>query len=235
MEQPSRDSLIAKRVRGTPVKGSPILDPTDTSLHGTRGLLSQDQVLSEARAKFGTALKCRARGLTSSGSGTMVGFSRYAGTVEDFDVEMNEALIAGQERVLQTTPKVDISEVPCEPASFNTSLKSRPMNYSPESEDRAHSLTMHVFTVSAGMVGVCLTGIGLLRLMVVQTKVQTLGDDLLAVNAILFVICSLLAFGSLKTSLPHTRRRLRFVADVFFLAGLAGMGVICAVIAYAIF
>lgn len=165
----------------------------------------------------------------------MVGFSRYAGTVEDFDVEMNEALIAGQERVLQTTPKVDISEVPCEPASFNTSLKSRPMNYSPESEDRAHSLTMHVFTVSAGMVGVCLTGIGLLRLMVVQTKVQTLGDDLLAVNAILFVICSLLAFGSLKTSLPHTRRRLRFVADVFFLAGLAGMGVICAVIAYAIF
>ncbi len=96
-------------------------------------------------------------------------------------------------------------------------------------------MTMHVFTVSAGMVGVCLTAIGLLRLVAAQTKVQTLGDDLLAVDALLFVVCAFLAFWSFKTNGPNTRRRLRLLVDVLFLTGLAAMGAICAVIAYAIF
>lgn len=104
-----------------------------------------------------------------------------------------------------------------------------------ELEAREHDLTMHVFTVSAGMVGVCLTAIGLLRLVASQTKVQTLGDDLLAIDAMLFVTCAFLAFWSFKTETPQTRRRLRVIVDTLFLAGLAGMAVICAVIAYAIF
>ncbi len=109
------------------------------------------------------------------------------------------------------------------------------MNQLPESEAREHDLTMHVFTVSAGMVGVCLTAIGILRLVAAQTKVQTLGDDLLAINAILFVTCVFLAFWSFKTRSATTRRRLRIIVDTLFLAGLAGMTAICAIIAYAIF
>ena len=102
-------------------------------------------------------------------------------------------------------------------------------------EAREHDLTMHVFTVSAGMVGVCLTAIGLLRLIAAQSNVQTIGDDLLAVDALLFVVCAFLAFWSFKTKEPRIRRRLRLVVDTLFLAALAGMGAICAVIAYAIF
>lgn len=94
---------------------------------------------------------------------------------------------------------------------------------------------MHVFAVSSAMVGVCLTAIGLLRLVVAQTRVQTLGDDLLAVDAMLFVVCTFLAFWSFKTNAPILRRRLRLAVDTLVLAGLAGMGSICAVIAYAIF
>ena len=94
---------------------------------------------------------------------------------------------------------------------------------------------MHVFAVSAGMVGVCLTAIGLLRLISAQTRVQTLGDDLLAVDALIFVTCVFLAFWSFKTKVVRTRRRLRLAVDILFLAGLAGMAAICAVIAYAIF
>jgi hypothetical protein len=109
------------------------------------------------------------------------------------------------------------------------------MQHPPDIEFREHDLTMHVFTVSAGMVGVCLTAIGLLRLIAAQSKVQTLGDDLLAVDAMLFVICTFLAFWSFKTKVPSLRKRLRLVADTLFLGGLAGMGAICAVIAYAIF
>ena len=65
-------------------------------------------------------------------------------------------------------------------------------------EQREHDLTMHVFTVSAGMVGVCLTAVGILRLVAAQTKVQTLGDDLLAINAILFVLRIVLLFVPLN-------------------------------------
>lgn len=109
------------------------------------------------------------------------------------------------------------------------------MEHPSDLEAREHDLTMHVFAVSSGMVGVCLTAIGLLRLIAAQTKAQTLGDDLLAVDAILFVVCAFLAFWSFKTKEPSIRRRLRFVVDTLFLSGLAGMGAICAVIAYAIF
>jgi hypothetical protein len=109
------------------------------------------------------------------------------------------------------------------------------MEPSPELETREHDLTMHVFAVSAGMVGVCLTAIGLLRLVAAQTRIQTLGDDLLAVDAVIFVACAFLAFWSFKTNVPSTRRRLRLLVDILFLSGLAGMGAICAVIAYAIF
>lgn len=109
------------------------------------------------------------------------------------------------------------------------------MEHRPNPEAHEHDLTMHVFAVSAGMVGVCLTAIGLLRLITAQTKVQTLGDELLAVDAVLFVVCAFLAFWSFKTDAPRARRRLRLVVDALFLTGLAGMGAICAVIAYAIF
>lgn len=108
------------------------------------------------------------------------------------------------------------------------------MDRAPNLEGREHDLTMHVFTVSAGMVGVCLTAIGLLQLVASQTKVQSIGDDLLAVDALLFVLCVFLAFWSFKTGLPLLRRRLRLVVDILFLIGLALMAAICAVIAYAI-
>lgn len=104
-----------------------------------------------------------------------------------------------------------------------------------EPEEREHDLTMHVFAVSAAMVGVCLTAIGLLRLITAQTKIETLGDDLLAVDAVTFVVCTFLAFWSFKTRTPRTRTRLRVLVDTLFLGGLAGMGAICAIIAYAIF
>ncbi len=105
----------------------------------------------------------------------------------------------------------------------------------PGGESREHDLTMHVFTVSAGMVGVCLTAIGILRLVASQTKVQTLGDDLLALDALLFVACACIAFWSFKTGSATLRRRLRLLADTLFLVALAAMGGICSIIAYALF
>lgn len=108
------------------------------------------------------------------------------------------------------------------------------MNEDRRNESREHELTMHVFSVSAAMVGVCLTAIGILRLVVQQTQAQTLGDDLLAIDSVLYVICCAMAFWSFKTSDHVTRRRLRLVVDALFLVALAAMSCICAIIAYAL-
>ena len=49
----------------------------------------------------------------------MVGLGSCAGAVVDFDLDMNEVLIIGPERVLQTTPGVYFGEAHRAAASFN--------------------------------------------------------------------------------------------------------------------
>ena len=44
-------------------------------------------------------------------------------------------------------------------------------------------ICIHIFTVSSAMVGVCLTVIGLIRVVITLGKADTLADDLLACDA----------------------------------------------------
>ena len=108
------------------------------------------------------------------------------------------------------------------------------MNGGPSHERREHDLTMHVFSISAAMVGVCLTAIGIIRLVAEQAKVQTLGDDFLAADAFLFVCCCFFSFWSFKTAQMRLRQNLRVVVDVMFLLSLVVMVCVCAKIAYAL-
>ncbi len=93
---------------------------------------------------------------------------------------------------------------------------------------------MHVFSISAALVGVCLTAIGILRLVTSQTRTETIGDELLAADSILFMLCCFLSFWSFKTARERLRRTLRLIIDGLFMLGLSIMVVVCAVIAYAI-
>jgi hypothetical protein len=101
-------------------------------------------------------------------------------------------------------------------------------------EQREHELTMHVFSISAGMIGVCLAGIGILALVASQTKIQSLGDEFLAADAVLFVVCCFLSFWSFKTASTPLRRQLRLIVDGVFMIALLIMVAVCGVIAYAI-
>jgi hypothetical protein len=101
-------------------------------------------------------------------------------------------------------------------------------------EHREHDLTMHVFAISAGMVGVCLTAIGILRLITSQSRVETIGDELLAADAVVFMVCCFLSFGSFKIRSARPRRLLRLIIDGSFMLALTMMVIVCAVIAYAI-
>lgn len=103
-----------------------------------------------------------------------------------------------------------------------------------DTEQNEQQLALNVFAVSAALVGVCLTSIGILRLLSAQASTRTICDDLLAVDAVVFVLACGFAFASFRVREGGVRRRLRLLMDVFFLTGLAGMTAICALVAYTI-
>ncbi|GAA5785291.1 hypothetical protein [Chitiniphilus shinanonensis] len=107
-----------------------------------------------------------------------------------------------------------------------------PQQREQQHEQREQALTMQVFSISAGMVGVCLTGIGLLRLLASHSHVETLGDDILAADSVLFMLACVLSFWSFKTD--RHLKALRRAVDTVFLAALGCMVLVCAMIAYAL-
>ena len=95
-------------------------------------------------------------------------------------------------------------------------------------------ISVHIFSVSAALVGVCLTVIGLLRIVSNTSKVESLVDDFLAMDAVFFLISCLLSYWALRTRSLYRMHRVERVADTVFLLGLFLMVLACSFIAYAI-
>lgn len=103
------------------------------------------------------------------------------------------------------------------------------------SRDRLdHDICVHIFTASAAMVGVCLTVIGILRVVISLRKADTLGDDLLAINAMLYLASCLLSYWALRTRNRGRNHRLERTADAIFLTSLVFTAVNAAFITWAI-
>ena len=95
-------------------------------------------------------------------------------------------------------------------------------------------ISIHIFTVSSAMVGVCLTVIGLIRVVITLGTADTLADDLLAADALLFLVSCLLSYWALRSRGLRRMHRLERIADGIFIIAMIGMVVICAVITYTI-
>jgi hypothetical protein len=95
-------------------------------------------------------------------------------------------------------------------------------------------ICIHIFTVSSAMVGVCLTVIGLIRVVITLGKIDTLADDLLAADAFLFLIACLLSYWALRTRSVRRMHRVERIADSIFILAMILMTSVCAVITYAI-
>ena len=93
-------------------------------------------------------------------------------------------------------------------------------------------ISIHIFTVSSAMVGVCLTVIGLIRVVITLGRADTLADDFLAGDALLFLVSCLLSYWALRSRSVHRMHRLEKVADAIFIIAMIGMVVICALITY---
>jgi hypothetical protein len=107
----------------------------------------------------------------------------------------------------------------------------------PQTNSNKHleeDICIHIFTVSAAMVGVCLTVIGLIRVVITFGKIDTIADDLLAGDAFLFLVACLLSYWALRTRSLRRMHRVERFADAIFLFAMIVMTGICGLITYAI-
>jgi hypothetical protein len=103
--------------------------------------------------------------------------------------------------------------------------------YKPLEED----ICIHLFSVSAAMVGVCLTVIGLIRVVISTQKINTLADDILSLDALFFLCSCLCAYWALRMRGSHRMHLLERIADGTFVMGLILMVAVCVIITYSIF
>jgi hypothetical protein len=95
-------------------------------------------------------------------------------------------------------------------------------------------ISIHIFSVSAALVGVCLTVISVVRVVITTEGIDTVADDMLAADALLFLTSCLLAYWAMRS---HTEKRMRLVeraADAVFIVGLLLMAAVCGLITYAV-
>jgi hypothetical protein len=93
--------------------------------------------------------------------------------------------------------------------------------------DFYHLLT--VFSVAAAMVGVCLTAIGLVKVVRNQSQVATVCDALLVGDAILFLTAMLLSFLAMRLRFRGRWRTFALSADVSILIAMVVMVFCCVV------
>jgi len=93
---------------------------------------------------------------------------------------------------------------------------------------------VHIFTVSAAMVGVCLTVIGIIRIVITMRNADTLADDFLAADAVLFLVSCLASYVALRTRSVRRMHHVERLADVVFIIALVIMVIVCGLITYQI-
>ena len=95
-------------------------------------------------------------------------------------------------------------------------------------------ICIHIFTVSSAMVGVCLTVIGLIRVVITLGRADTLADDLLAIDALLFLASCLLSYSAMRSRSFRRMHQIERAADFVFIVAMIVMTAICAFITYAV-
>lgn len=95
-----------------------------------------------------------------------------------------------------------------------------------------NQIGIHIFSVSAGLVGVCLTVIGIFRAVGELKNFSTFGDNILAADAIIFLGSCVFSYSSLRSANDRNKAALERIADIFFIIGLSLMSIVCLIIAY---
>ncbi|HEY0503742.1 putative membrane protein [Lysobacter sp. OAE881] len=95
-------------------------------------------------------------------------------------------------------------------------------------------ICVHIFTTSAAMLGVCMTVVGVIRVVTAVRRVNTIADEMLSINAIVYLCAGLCAYWALRTKRGRRNLVLERVADAIFLIGLVMSAVATAYIAWVV-
>jgi len=90
-------------------------------------------------------------------------------------------------------------------------------------DDRTYTHLLTLMSVSAAMVGVCLTAVGLVNVIESLNKWEGWVDDLLAVGSLVFSLVTLLSFLGIRTRIRYTWPRYVLVLDILFCLGIITM------------
>jgi hypothetical protein len=87
-------------------------------------------------------------------------------------------------------------------------------------QDRDFTHLLTVLSVASGMVGVCLTAIGLIGIMKTLSKLEVIVDDVLVIATLLFLVAAVLSFLGLRAGLVRRWRHFARTLDLIFCVGL---------------
>ena len=93
----------------------------------------------------------------------------------------------------------------------------------PNDEERIYAHLLTLLSVSAAMVGVCMTAIGLVSVIEALNKVEHIVDDMLAVGTLMFSFVTLLSFLGIRTRIRRAWPGYMLVLDIVFCIGIGTM------------
>ncbi len=100
---------------------------------------------------------------------------------------------------------------------------------SDDKETRNHDHRLTLFSVSAGMVGVSLTGVGLIGVVKGIRGVESAVDEILTVSALFSLVSTGLYFFTLYRTKQSQRNVVDYTADAIFFLSLTLLLVACVV------
>jgi hypothetical protein len=94
------------------------------------------------------------------------------------------------------------------------------------------SKALYVLYSAPGMLALCLTMIGLIKIYGRLEQTETLGDDFLAFNGVLFLASFICSYLALRTANKRRRIKLERIADAFFLGALVVLSIVAIFVTY---
>ena len=102
-------------------------------------------------------------------------------------------------------------------------------------EKQEKTISIQIFSVSASMIGVCLTVIGIINIINRAAKVDTWADDFTAIGAIVFLCSCVISYLGIRTEDRKRRLLLEKVSDAVFLTGLSILALVCVISLFKLF
>ena len=93
---------------------------------------------------------------------------------------------------------------------------------------------LHLLTMSGNMAGLCITGVTLFYTVGAASRAATIADELLAICAVLFLLCAYVIFFALRVRKMILAARLEKIADILFIISMTLMVTAGVVMAYTV-